>query len=66
MNIMQTCHICGKPLPHHHDDCRVHQDLELFVRVYRRLRAEERNPVLQNKLVDQLTRHGRLNVEDAA
>lgn len=62
---MNLCHLCGRPLPHHHDECRAHQDLALFQRVYRRLRAEERNPMLQSKLMDQLARHGRL-VEDAA
>ena len=63
---VNTCHLCGKPLPHHHDECRAHQDLRLFARVYRRLRAEERNPVLQEKLVHQLVRHGRLDIEEAA
>ena len=57
---METCHLCGGPLPHHHEHCRAHQDLALFVRVYQRLRAEARNPVLQDKLVHQLMRHGRL------
>lgn len=63
---VNTCHLCGGALPHHHDNCRVHKDLELFVRVFRRLRAQERNPVLQDKIVHQLARHGRLNVEEAA
>ncbi|MGE5475677.1 MAG: hypothetical protein ACM3Q1_03415 [Bacteroidales bacterium] len=63
---MNTCHLCGHPLPHHHDDCRAHQDLALFQRVFQRLRAEQRNQTLQNKLMHQLSRHGRLNMEDAA
>lgn len=63
---MNICHLCGKPLPHHHDECRAHQDLALFARVYRRLRAEERNPVLQEKLVRHLARHGRLDLDEAA
>lgn len=62
---MNICHLCGRPLPHHHEECRAHQDLALFERVYSRLRAEERNQTLQIKLVDQLLRHGR-KVEDAA
>lgn len=57
---MNTCHLCGALLPHHHEHCRAHQDLEMFIRVYRRLRAEARNPVLQDKLANQLMRHGRL------
>lgn len=63
---MNTCHLCGHPLPHHHDECRAHQDLALFLRVYHRLRAEERNPTLLRKLEHQLTRHGRLEGDTAA
>lgn len=66
MTTVNTCHLCGLPLPHHHDECRAHQDLALFVRVYRRLRAEERNPALQDKLLCHLSRHGRTVTEDAA
>lgn len=64
--IVNTCHLCGLPLPHHHEECRAHQDLALFLRVYRRLRAEERNPSLQDKLRSHLDRHGRAVTEDAA
>lgn len=63
---MNICHLCGHALPNHHDDCRAHQDLALFVRVYHRLRAEERNPLLQANLMRQLARHGRLGVNEAA
>lgn len=63
---MDTCHLCGQPLPHHEDQCRAHQDLALFIRVYHRLRAEDRNPVLQAKLVRHLLRHGRLDEDRAA
>lgn len=62
---VSICHLCGNALPHHHDDCRAHQDLALFARVYHRLRAEERNPLLQEKLEHQLARHGRLGIEAA-
>lgn len=63
---MSHCHLCGQPLPHHHDECRAHRDLALFSRVYQRLRAEERNPLLQAQLVRHLARHGRLDDERAA
>lgn len=57
---MNICHLCGRPLPHHDDDCRAHQDLALFARVYHRLRREDRNPQLQDKLAGHLSRHGRM------
>ncbi len=63
---MDTCHLCGQPLPHHEDQCRAHQDLALFIRVYQRLRAEDRNHVLQDKLARHLARHGRMDDERAA
>lgn len=63
---MTICHLCGHPLPHHHDECRVHQDLALFLRVYNRLRSEDRNPLLQGQLARHLSQHGRLVAENAA
>lgn len=63
---MERCHLCGETLPHHEDECRTHRDLALFVRVYLRLRAEERNPLLQANLARQLARHGRLDDERVA
>jgi|GEM_PF-2710537 hypothetical protein len=59
---MDCCHLCGAPLPHHDAHCRVHADLALFARVYLRLVAEERNPLLQANLERHLTRHGRSDV----
>lgn len=63
---MSRCHLCGHPLPHHHQDCRAHDDLALFARVYHRLRAEQRNPILQENLERHLVRHGRLDGDQAA
>lgn len=63
---MECCHICGAPLTHHHDGCRAHHDLALFARVYRRLVAEARNPLLQASLARHLSRHGRGHDECAA
>lgn len=63
---MNHCHLCGQPLPHHADECRAHRDLAMFDRVYRRLREQERNPLLQASLVRHLIRHGRLEAEQAA
>lgn len=63
---MEQCHLCGAPLPHHHDECRAHHDLALFARVYRRLLSEARNPVLQANLKRHLTRHGRAEHVEAA
>jgi len=56
---MERCHLCGAPMPHHDEECRAHRDLALFARVYRRLVAEERNPMLQDRLARHLRRHGR-------
>lgn len=63
---MHHCHLCGEALPHHQDECRAHRDLALFARVFQRLRAESRNPLLQANLHRQLVRHGRLETEEAA
>ncbi|MCR6632125.1 MAG: hypothetical protein NVV74_19890 [Magnetospirillum sp.] len=63
---MDRCHLCGRSLPHHDDECRAHRDLALFARVYLRLRAESRNPLLQANLARQLVRHGRGDAIEAA
>ena len=63
---MDHCHLCGAPLPNHHHECRAHSDLALFARVYRRLVAEARNPVLQDRLARHLQRHGFSNEDIAA
>lgn len=63
---MERCHLCGETLPRHDESCRVHQDMMLFDRVYRRLRSESRNRLLMEKLAHHLARHGRLDAEEAA
>jgi len=56
---MEYCHVCHKPIPNHDCDCRVSDSLDRFERVWRRLAAERREPVLQASLIRQLGRHGR-------
>jgi len=63
---MERCHLCGALLPHHDDECRAHRDLALFARVYRRLVAEARNPLLQDRLARHLRRHGHTHEDIAA
>jgi hypothetical protein len=60
---MKTCHLCSHTIPSHHDDCRSHQDLQRFERVYLRLSEQGGNDTLRDKLARQLSHHGRLAAE---
>jgi hypothetical protein len=57
---MDNCQFCGSGLHDHHSDCRVRGDMDMFQRVYERLRREERNGELQTCLARYLTLYGRM------